>query len=177
MITNRSAPADNSWGLGAPGAAVRLLRAGVLTGVVDGLFSSTLAAVFYDSTVTRLFQGVASTVVGQAAFAGGAPMTLLGVLMHFGVAFGWSAVFVFVVMRWGRVRRLLGSRYGVIKVASFFGPFVWIAMSMAVIPLLTERAPAIGIRWWIQLVGHVPFVGLPIVASASAGTAHVKQER
>jgi hypothetical protein len=38
-------------------------------------------------------------------------------------------------------------------------------MSWGVIPLLTHRAPKIGVRWWVQLVGHVPFVGIPIVGS------------
>ena len=37
-------------------------------------------------------------------------------------------------------------------------------MSLAVIPLLTGRPPAIGFRWWVQLVGHIPFVAVPIVA-------------
>ena len=37
-------------------------------------------------------------------------------------------------------------------------------MSLAVLPLLTHRPPAINVRWWVQLVGHFPFVGLPIVA-------------
>ena len=37
-------------------------------------------------------------------------------------------------------------------------------MSLVVIPLLVRRPPTIGFRWWVQLVGHFPFVGLPIVA-------------
>jgi beta-lactamase class D len=143
----------------------RLGRAGLLTGIIDGLFSSVLSVVFYDSTVTRLFQGVASTVIGREALEGGTRTALLGVLMHFGVAFGWSAVFLLLVMQWSRVRSLLASRYGVIKVAAVYGPFVWMVMSLAMIPLLTRRPPTIGVRWWIQFIGHFPFVGLPIVAS------------
>jgi hypothetical protein len=77
----------------------RVVRAGLLTGVTDGLFSSVLSVAFYHSTVARLFQGVASTLLGKAALDGGTPTALVGVLMHFGVAFGWSAVFLFVVMR------------------------------------------------------------------------------
>ena len=38
----------------------RLVIAALVTGVADGLFSSTLAAFAYGSTVTRLWQGVAS---------------------------------------------------------------------------------------------------------------------
>ena len=69
------------------GILSRLLRAGLLTGVIDGLFSSVLSVAFYHSTVSRLFQGVASTVAGKEALDGGIPTVLLGVLMHFGVAF------------------------------------------------------------------------------------------
>jgi len=36
-------------------------------------------------------------------------------------------------------------------------------MSCAVIPLLLHRPPTITARWWVQLLGHFPFVGLPIV--------------
>jgi len=67
-------------------------------------------------------QGVASTLLGRTAFDGGTPVALLGLLMHFGVAFGWSAVFLFVVMRAGWVRGLLASRYGIVKVAALYGP-------------------------------------------------------
>jgi len=36
-----------------------------------------------------------------------------------------------------------------------------------VIPLLRHQPTPITYRWWIQLVGHFPFVGLPIVASVA----------
>lgn len=143
----------------------RLVRAGLLTGVTDGLFAMVLTVVFYHSTATRLWQGVASTLLGPAAFDGGTPTALLGVLMHFGVAFGWSAVFLLLVTRSRWIRSLLASPQGTIKVASLYGPFIWMVMSLAVIPLLLHRPPAINLRWWVQLIGHIPFVGLPIVAS------------
>jgi hypothetical protein len=41
-------------------------------------------------------------------------------------------------------------------------------MSLAVIPILVHRPPAITYRWWIQWFGHIPFVGIPIVASSSS---------
>jgi hypothetical protein len=124
-----------------------------------------LSVAFYHSTVTRLFQGVASTVLGKAAFDGGTATAALGVLMHFGVALGWSAVFLWLLDRSPWIRRAVKSPYGVLKVATVYGPFIWMVMSLLVIPLLLHRPPAITSRWWIQLVGHIPFVGLPIVAS------------
>jgi hypothetical protein len=142
----------------------RLLRAGLLTAVSDGLFSSVLAAFFYGSTVTRLWQGVASVLLGAAAFEGGSQTAAIGVLMHVGVAFGWSAVFLLLVLSSSWLRDILAEPYGVVAVAAVYGPLIWLVMSLAVIPLLTHRPPAINVRWWVQLVGHVPFVALPIVA-------------
>jgi len=140
-----------------------LLRAGVLTAVTDGLFSSALVA-YYGSTFSSLWQGVASVLLGREAFQGGARTVAIGLAMHFGVALAWSAVFVFLVLRSDRVQRVLANWHGVLGVAAVYGPCVWMFMSLVVIPILVHRPPMIGVRWWVQLVGHFPFVGLPIVA-------------
>jgi hypothetical protein len=150
---------------GASDVISRLVRAGVVTGIVDGLFASALS-VAYGSTPTRLWQGVASTVLGRQALEGGAATAGVGVLMHFGVAFFWSAVFVLMVLRSARVRALLGSVAGTLAVAAVYGPLIWVVMSCAVIPLLAGRPPNINFRWWVQLAAHIPFVALPIVVSS-----------
>ena len=169
MIGVSIQPVVIHYPLNSRDALSRLFRAGLMTTIIDGLFSSVLSVAAYDSTFSRLFQGVASTLVGSSAFTGGARTTALGVLMHCGVAFGWSAIFVFGVMRSARIRNVLASRYGTLKVASVYGPAIWLVMSLLIIPLLLQRPPAISIRWWVQLIGHFPFVGLPIVVLASRG--------
>lgn len=143
---------------------LRLVRAGLVTGVTDGIFSSALAAFVYGSTVTRLWQGVASVLLGAAAFDGGTRTAAIGLLMHFAVAFTWSAVFLLLVLSSSWLRGVLASPPGVIGAAVVFGPLIWIVMSLAIIPMFTHRPPTINGRWWVQLVGHFPFVGLPIVA-------------
>ena len=154
----------------------RLTRAWLLTAVVDGIFASVLS-LLYGSTVTRLWQGVASTLLGPEAFNGGTRTALIGVLMHFGVAFGWSAVFLAVAMRSARLRGVLASRGGVVKVAAVYGPLIWLVMSLAVIPALTGRPPAFTVRWLINLIAHVPFVAIPIVASIAPGAIVSREER
>jgi len=52
-------------------------------------------------------------------------------------------------------------------VAALYGPVIWLVMSLVVIPLLSRRPPAFNFRWWVQLVGHIPFVAVPIVAVIS----------
>ncbi len=86
-----------------------LVHAGLLTGLTDGLFASVLNVAFYDSTVTRLWQGVASTLLGPSAFERGTESALIGVLMHFGVAFGWSAVFLGLLGLAPRLHTVLAS--------------------------------------------------------------------
>jgi hypothetical protein len=156
-------------------ALVRLIWATISTAIIDGLFSSLLNVAAYGSTVSRLFQGVAATLVGSSAFAGGARTTALGLLMHCGVALGWSAIFVFAVMRSARLRGVLKSRSGALKVAAVYGPAIWLVMSLLIIPLLLQRPPAISIRWWVQLLGHFPFVGIPIVVLVSGATRPVRE--
>jgi uncharacterized membrane protein YczE len=139
------------------------LLAGLLTGVTDGLFAS-VQSLFNDSTPTHVFQGVASTLLGPSAFDGGARTAAIGVLMHFGVALGWSTVFLILYERWPRLRELVRSPLGPLKVAAVYGPFIWLVMSLVVIPLLVHHPTQLTPRWWVQLIGHIVFVGLPIVS-------------
>jgi len=136
---------------------------GIVTGIIDGLFSSVLSVAFYHSTVARLFQGVASVLVGPEALKGGTRTMLLGILMQFGVAFAWSIAFWVLVGQVDRIRNLLISPNGVFAISILYGPLIWMTMSLVVIPLLAQRPP-ITYRWWIQFFGHIPFVALPIVA-------------
>jgi hypothetical protein len=150
----------------------RLLRAGLLTGIIDGLFAS-VQAVINGSTLTRLWQGVASVLLGKEALEGGTTTALIGVLMHFGVAFAWSAVFLLLASRSAWIRRVLASPYGVLKIAAVYGPFIWMVMSLVVIPVLVHRPPTVNPRWLVQLIGHFPFVGLPIVAMIGGREARI----
>ena len=151
---------------GSPGddRLKRLLLAGVLTALTDGAFATVQSVFFYGSTFSRLWQGVASVLLGPQAFQGGTRTVVIGLLMHVLVAFTWSAIFLFGVLRSAAVRRVLASPYGVVKVAAVYGPFIWMVMSLVVIPVLVHRPPSVSLRWLYQLIGHFPFVGLPMVA-------------
>jgi hypothetical protein len=150
------------------GAISRLLQAGLLTGLVDGLWAIVLT-VLYQRSVVRLWQGIAATLFGERMFDGGMPAMVLGAVMHFGVAFAWSALLLLLVVRSSWLRGILDSPGGVLKVAAVYGPLIWIVMSVVVISLLAHRPVVINGRWWIQLAGHIVFVGLPIVWSIRGG--------
>jgi hypothetical protein len=158
-------------------APSRLLLAGLTTGVTDGLFASVLAVFFFNSTLTRLWQGVASVLLGKGALDGGTRTAWIGLLMHFGVAFAWSAVFLLAVSASPALRRIIATRGGVVLVAVIYGLLIWLVMSLLVIPNLVHRPPTITYRWWIQLLGHPLFVGLPIVGWISTGVHHESDSR
>jgi hypothetical protein len=145
------------------------LRAWLTIAVVDFIFASCLSVFAYGSTFSRLWQGVASTVLGPSALQGGTRTVLVGLLLHVAVAFTWSAVFLALSTAWLRLRQFIATPAGILGVAAVYGPAIWCVMSLVVIPLATGRPPAITTRWWIQLVAHIPFVALPIVTVVGRG--------
>jgi hypothetical protein len=151
-------------------SARRLLRAGLLVGVSDGLFASAFGVFVRGVPVTRVWQGVASVLVGKGAIDGGMQMVALGLLMHFTVAFTWSALLLFAVQRSHWLRAVLDSDYGILKVAAVLGPFIWLCMSLVVIPAFVHRMPVINVGYMEMLVGHIFFVGLPMAAAIGSGS-------
>jgi len=82
-----------------------------------------------------------------------------------------TAVFLALALASPKLREIVAMPSGIVGVSLAYGPAIWLVMSFIVIPALTGRAPTIDGRWWVQLVAHVPFVALPIVAVVGRGLA------
>ena len=141
----------------------RLVRAGVLVSIIDGLFATSFGLFVRGVTPTRMWQGVASVPLGKGAIDGGAGMVFTGLALHVLVAFTWSALLLLAVQRSHKLRAIIDSPYGTLKVATVLGPMIWLVMSLLVIPTLTHRLPAFTPAYFEMLVGHIVFVGLPMV--------------
>ncbi|MEO5818789.1 MAG: hypothetical protein ABIT20_26205 [Gemmatimonadaceae bacterium] len=153
------------------GARSRLVRAWLFTGVSDAIWAMVATVfVFHRGTAGSVWRGVASVLLGKDALTGGVPATIIGLVLHFGVAFAWSAIFLLLVTRSPKLRAVLDSPYGILEVAAVYGPFIWAFMSFVFIPVFTHRMPTVTINWWIQAVGHIVFVGLPLVWSIGSGS-------
>ncbi|MEO8560926.1 MAG: hypothetical protein ABI601_02550 [bacterium] len=161
-------------GATAPGAPLLILASTIAVGVLDGLFATVLYVVMGTTTVEKLFQGIASALIGPAAFRGGAATFALGVALHFTVALAWSVIFLLALRASKLIPRMLAWRLGALDVAVWFGPLVYVAMSMLVIPLFTHRVAPINTNWVVVLVGHIPFVGLPIAMIVGRAAPHWK---
>lgn len=105
-----------------------ILTAGLICGMLDGL-SAIAASAYLGSGPMRVFQGIASGLLGRSAFQGGIGTALLGVALHFVVATGASAVYYSA----SRVLPVMIDRALVCGVA--FGILVHLFMTFVVIPL------------------------------------------
>jgi hypothetical protein len=142
-----------------------LLRAWFLIAVIDWAFASLMSMVVYGGTFSRLWQGVASVLLGPSALQGGTRAVLVGLVMHASVALLWSTVFLVLALSLPALRRLVATWSGIAFVSAVYGPAIWMIMSFVVIPRLTGRPPTITGRWWANFVSHVFVVALPIVAT------------
>jgi hypothetical protein len=73
-------------------AYTAIFWAGLTCGVLDGI-SATVVSWLFGGTPIRLFQGIASGLLGRSAFQAGLPSALLGVALHFLVALGAATVY------------------------------------------------------------------------------------
>jgi hypothetical protein len=145
-----------------PLSAVRAVAYGTLVvGTLDAL-DAVIVFGFRGATPQRIFQGIASGLLGRASFGGGVPTALLGVAIHYFIAFG-IVVTYYVASRWIAllVRRPLvcGAVYGVL--AYFF-------MNLVVIPLSAigaARFTTFGLVNGILI--HVFGIGIPAALFAA----------
>ena len=72
---------------------------------------------------------IASAVVGKEAFSGGPAISLLGLALHFLVAFIWT---LFFFWSYPKLRFLSANR---ILTGILYGIFIWFVMSHAIVPM------------------------------------------
>jgi hypothetical protein len=133
-------------------------RAIAVTGLVVGAMDITSAfiiALSRGSTVTRLLQFIASGLLGPQAFQGGAATAVLGLALHFLIAFTLVAVFYAARGRLGFVRDHAISS-GII-----YGLIVYAVMNLVVLPLSAAKLRHSISGDLIQIGIHMFVIGLP----------------
>jgi hypothetical protein len=130
---------------------------GLAVGVLDALD----AVVFFRATPLRVFQSIASGLLGGEAYQGGLASALLGVLLHFLIATTAAAVYV------GTSRRLPVLLSRAIPCGLAYGVAVFAFMSQVVVPLSLARQAPFSTPWLLNgVIGHALLVGLPIALCA-----------
>ena len=148
-----------------PRAFESILYGGLAAGVLDFLDASIFFPLYYGITFQRVWHGVAAGIYGRdAAREGGWYTALIGILMHFVVAFGVATVYCIA----SRYIPFL-VRHPVIS-GLVYGVIVNYVMQWVVIPL-----SAIGPRTGGEpigsllnsVIGHALLVGLPVALIAA----------
>lgn len=129
---------------------------GALAGVLDILAAFALSGA-YGNPPQAVLKGIASGLLGPAAFRGGAGIAALGLALHFVIAFGAAAVY-YVASRWWP---FLVHRPAV--AGAIYGVAVYVAMNAVVLPLsrVASRPRPWSIIAWLVAI-HIVCVGLPI---------------
>lgn len=141
-----------------------ITRAITLGGLTVGILDGLDAVIFFGLrgvAPIRIFQAIASGLLGPASFKGGLQTAALGVVLHFAIAFSIVAVLVLASRRMPFLTRntvLIGIVYGLI---------VYAVMNGVVLPLsaVKHNVPS-GAVLINGLVIHMLGVGLPAALAA-----------
>jgi uncharacterized membrane protein YagU involved in acid resistance len=109
-------------------AAVAVLVGGFIGGALDITYAIVFSA-FRGVPAQRILQSVASGLLGAAAYAGGVPIAVLGLVLHFCIAFVAAALF-YLASR----RQHFLTRHAIVA-GALFGIGVYVVMNYVVLPL------------------------------------------
>jgi hypothetical protein len=129
-------------------------------GFVAGLFDLIAAFISFGWQVPK---AIASGLLGARAFQGGIGTWILGVILHFVIAFGAATIYC------QSTRKLAFLKPHFFICGLFFGIAIYLVMNLVVLPLsaVPFKVGPFTVRAMYQgLLIHMFFIGLPIAASA-----------
>ncbi len=155
---------DDFAGIGRPRAFETILYGGLAIGILDFLDASIFFPLYYGIGFLDVWHGPASGLIGrEASRNGGVATALLGIVLHFCVAFSIATTYFLIARYLVRVKHfvIIGLLYGITAN---------LVMQHIVIPL-----SAIGPRTTIEpfgsvmnsFIGHAFLVGLPVATIAA----------
>ena len=143
-----------------PRASHTIIYGGLIVGVLDFLDATIFNSVLGVSP-TRVWQFVASGLLGRDAFNGGMKTALLGVLLHFLISFILAAIYYGASLYLPTLLRravLWGLLYGIA---------VYFVMNYIVLPLSAAPPLRFSLASFLNgIIGHALLVGLPLALIA-----------
>jgi len=134
-----------------------VFAAGAVAGTLDITFAYAFWALKADVPALRIFQSVATGLLGRASFDGGAATAALGLALHFAMATAMAAAYALAARQWRVLRERplpLGAAYGV---------FLYTFMQFVVLPLSAAGHGSRDATWiTLSVVVHMFLVGVPI---------------
>ena len=142
-----------------------VVTGGVVAGLLDITYACAYWAIKAGTPPTRIFQSVATGVLGKDAFGGGMASAALGLTLHMliamAMAFAYFAAARRLPLLWQRPV-LMGAAYGL---------FLYLFMRFVVVPLSAAGGGGGGggdLLWLgLSVAVHMFLVGVPIALFAS----------
>ncbi len=144
------------------GSLHTILAAGLVVAVLDGADAAVFIGIIRGVTIIKVFQFIASGLLGEKAFQQGWMSAALGALIHTVIAVGIAAAF-YLLSAWMPIMLEKPWLSG-----SLFGISVFLFMHFIVVRL--SRTPPRSLRlpdFLNLLFAHIFFVGLPIAIIVS----------
>jgi uncharacterized membrane protein YagU involved in acid resistance len=154
------ATASATFALEKPQAFPSIFWGGLLCGILDLTAACVTWGIRAGVRPIRIGQSIANGLLGPRAFAGGLRTAVLGVAIHFLIAFTATTVF-YIASRYFKflIHRAILS-------GALYGTAVHLFMSQIVVPLsAVRRGPFSSLNFTIAIITHIFCVGLPISLS------------
>src|SRR5215216_4378344 len=138
-----------------------ILLGGLVVGILDGLFALIFYGLILGIKPMRIFQSVASGLLGNTSYEGGIQTFLLGILLHFVVASCIAAVYYLASLKLPVL-----IHYAVVS-GLIYGMIAYLGMNYVIIPLSAIGSRPFSLRTFLPaFIGHALLVGLPIALLA-----------
>jgi len=132
----------------------RVFLISLIAGTLDGLVAVIFLA---KMNFTGVFQYIASAILGNAAFTGGTKTAIIGLALHYFIAFSFTLLYTFA----GTKIALLKQHF--ILSGVIYGLVVWTVMNLIIVPL--TKIPATPFHYEKAVLNAVILIfciGLPI---------------
>lgn len=133
------------------------LLSGLIVGLLDGTAASVNAYLASGVSPDRVFRFVASGFFGAEAYSGTSSMIVWGLVFHFIIAIGWTALFFILYKRINFLNQhvfLSGIIYGLI---------IWLTMNLIIVPLSQIGPRPFLLKGSLIMIGiHLFIIGVPI---------------
>jgi len=138
-----------------------IAAAGTICGILDGV-SAIVTFGWLGASPARIFKGIAFGILGRAALTGGALTVIVGVILHFTVAYGAATTYYGL----SRLKPVINEHP--LVAGPLFGAGVHLFMNFVVIPLSAiGPRPIVWPTFLLGLVVHLLVVGPSIAITVS----------
>lgn len=139
-----------------------ILIGGLVGGFLDLLFAVSFAG-YNGVAPNRIFQTIASGLLGEAAFSGGSGVAAFGIGCHFALSVLWTAMFAIAAWRLPVLARrpfMAGPAFGLV---------VFLGMRLIVLPLSSypHAVTFKPLATVLDLLSHMLLFGVPIAMIVS----------